>query len=200
MPTAPKAAVTLPRSQHGGAQILLGLVVETDQAEHRRVAVAIAMRAKERQLLRAMGGIVGRVQIDCDATNTAAQPFRMALDDAQRQHLAQAVIDLAGLPRVMQTSGQAVNQFIAPIGRLQQQSATVGTALALVETSHNRLGLPVHIPKGMADDLWLWRQEWEHQKPEDFILSNRLKKDGFVDPQNYRKNTQAVIFAAPFTH
>jgi integrase len=46
---------------------------------------------------------------------------------------------------------------------------------------------PVHIPKELADDLWLWRQESKHPKPEDFIFSNRLRKGGFIDPQNYRR-------------
>ncbi len=51
---------------------------------------------------------------------------------------------------------------------------------------------PVHIPQELADDLWLWRQESEHQKPEDFIFSNRLKKGGFIDPQNYRKKMRKL--------
>jgi hypothetical protein len=40
----------------------------------------------------------------------------------------------------VQTPGQAIDQFISPIGRLQEKSATIGTALALVKTSHQRLG------------------------------------------------------------
>ena len=44
---------------------------------------------------------------------------------------------------------------------------------------------PVHIPKELADDLWLWRQESKYPEPEHFIFPNRL--GGFIDPQNYRK-------------
>jgi hypothetical protein len=44
---------------------------------------------------------------------------------------------------------------------------------------------PVHTPKALADDLWLWRQESMHPAPEDFIFANRT--GGFIDPQNYRK-------------
>jgi integrase len=51
---------------------------------------------------------------------------------------------------------------------------------------------PVHIPKELADDLWLWRQESKHPKREDFIFSNRLKKGGFIDPQNYRKKMRQL--------
>jgi integrase len=51
---------------------------------------------------------------------------------------------------------------------------------------------PVHIPQELADDLWLWRQESKHPKPEDFIFPNRLKKGGFIDPQNYRKKMRKL--------
>jgi integrase len=44
---------------------------------------------------------------------------------------------------------------------------------------------PVHIPKELAEDLWLWRQESKYTEPEHFIFPNRL--GGFIDPQNYRK-------------
>jgi integrase len=51
---------------------------------------------------------------------------------------------------------------------------------------------PVHIPKELADDLWLWRQESRHSKPDDFIFSNRLRKGGFIDPQNYRRKMRKL--------
>ena len=51
---------------------------------------------------------------------------------------------------------------------------------------------PVHIPKGLADELWLWRQESKHPKPEDFIFSSRLARGGFIDPQNYRKKIRTL--------
>jgi hypothetical protein len=50
------------------------------------------------------------------------------------------VIDLAGLPLILQTGGQASDQPIAPVGRFQQQGAAVGTALSLVKLSDERLG------------------------------------------------------------
>jgi integrase len=52
---------------------------------------------------------------------------------------------------------------------------------------------PIHIRKELADDLWLWRQESKHPKPEDFIFPNRLRKDGFIDPQNYRRNMRKLV-------
>jgi len=49
---------------------------------------------------------------------------------------------------------------------------------------------PVHIPKELADDLWLWRQESKNPAPEGFIFPNRL--GGFIDPQNYRKKMRKL--------
>jgi integrase len=49
---------------------------------------------------------------------------------------------------------------------------------------------PVHIPKELADDLWLWRQECKNSAPEGFIFPNRL--GGFIDPQNYRKKMRKL--------
>jgi integrase len=49
---------------------------------------------------------------------------------------------------------------------------------------------PVHIPKELADDLWLWRQESKNPTPEGFIFSNR--SGGFIDPQNYRKKMRKL--------
>ncbi|HEX3105165.1 MAG TPA: tyrosine-type recombinase/integrase, partial [Terriglobales bacterium] len=51
---------------------------------------------------------------------------------------------------------------------------------------------PVHIPKELADDLWLWKQESKHSEPEDFIFPNRLRKGGFIDPQNYRRKMRKL--------
>jgi len=42
----------------------------------------------------------------------------------------------------------------------------------------------VHLPKGMADNLWLWKQECPRSSPEAFILPNT--DGGFLDTGNYR--------------
>ena len=51
---------------------------------------------------------------------------------------------------------------------------------------------PIHIPKELADDLWLWRQESNHPEPEGFIFPNRLRKGRFTDPQNYRRKMRKL--------
>ncbi len=49
---------------------------------------------------------------------------------------------------------------------------------------------PVHIPRELADDLWLWRQESRNPTPEGFIFPNRF--GGFIDPQNYRRKMRKL--------
>src|SRR5712691_1744432 len=43
----------------------------------------------------------------------------------------------------------------------------------------------VHIPKELADDLLLWKQQSSDSSPEAFIFPN--KRGGFMDGNNYRK-------------
>lgn len=43
----------------------------------------------------------------------------------------------------------------------------------------------VHVPKSLADDVWLWKQECRDSSPEAFIFPN--KTGGFMDGNNYRK-------------
>jgi integrase len=43
----------------------------------------------------------------------------------------------------------------------------------------------VHVPKDLADDLWLWKQGCPNPSPESFMFPN--KKGGFMDSNNYRK-------------
>src|ERR1700674_4521216 len=60
-------------------------------------------------------------------------------EDPLCQQLAQAVVDLPGLSLVPQAGGQFIQQSTATIGGLQQQSSTVGAALALIKLGNDRL-------------------------------------------------------------
>jgi len=66
-------------TQHSRTQILFGFVVEADEAHHRQVAPRVVVRVEERQLLRAVRWVVGRVEIDGDAARVPAQPLGMTL-------------------------------------------------------------------------------------------------------------------------
>ena len=91
MATAPAAAVTLPGRNTGGAEILFGFVVEADKTHHRQVTPGIVMSVEERQLLRAVRGIVGRVQIDGDAISAMAQPLGVTPNYALGQELTRTI-------------------------------------------------------------------------------------------------------------
>jgi len=43
----------------------------------------------------------------------------------------------------------------------------------------------VHLPKELAEDLWLWKQECPDSSPDAFIFPDA--KGGFIDTGNYRK-------------
>lgn len=49
----------------------------------------------------------------------------------------------------------------------------------------------VHLPEGLANDLWLWKQECPDPSPDAFIFPNArkrngAKKNGFIRTDNYR--------------
>jgi integrase len=49
----------------------------------------------------------------------------------------------------------------------------------------------VHLPAGLANELWLWRQECSDPSPDGFIFPNSRKRDGarrngFIRTDNYR--------------
>ncbi len=49
----------------------------------------------------------------------------------------------------------------------------------------------VHLPKGLADDLWLWKQECPDPSPAAFIFPN--SEGGFMDTGNYRRRVLAPV-------
>ncbi len=70
----------VPRTQYRGDQILLRLLVEGQKPHHRQVAVGVIVPIKKAQLLSAMRGIVGGIQIDGDQTRATVQPLTMPFD------------------------------------------------------------------------------------------------------------------------
>jgi integrase len=49
----------------------------------------------------------------------------------------------------------------------------------------------VHLPEGLANDLWLWKQECPDRSPKAFVFPNARKrngaeKNGFIRTDNYR--------------
>ena len=51
----------------------------------------------------------------------------------------------------------------------------------------------VHLPKELADDLWLWKQQCPDPSPDAFIFPN--KKGGFMDTQQLSEAGSAQVGA-----
>ncbi|MBV9342697.1 MAG: tyrosine-type recombinase/integrase [Acidobacteria bacterium] len=56
----------------------------------------------------------------------------------------------------------------------------------------------VHVPEGLANDLWLWKQECPDPSPEAFIFPNSRKRNGeirngFIRTENYRARVLKTI-------
>ena len=56
----------------------------------------------------------------------------------------------------------------------------------------------VHLPEGLVNELWLWKQECPDHFPEAFIFPNArkrngAKKNGFIRTENYRARVLAKV-------
>jgi hypothetical protein len=61
-------------------------------------------------------------------------------EHALREKLLKRRIDLACLPLVFQTTGQATDQSVTTLRRLQQDRSAIRTALPLIEMQYGGLG------------------------------------------------------------
>jgi hypothetical protein len=59
---------------------LFGLVVETEEAEQRQIAMSIVMRIEEGELLLPMRGVIGGIEIDGYVSHLTTQAFLLSLD------------------------------------------------------------------------------------------------------------------------
>src|SRR4029077_14095610 len=98
------------RTQNGRHQILLRLLVKAQKAYHRQIAIGVVVAIEEGQLLGAVGGIIGRIQIDRDASGSAPQTTAMPFDHTVGQRFAHAK-QLFAIPAI----------FKARQGRLRSQ-------------------------------------------------------------------------------
>jgi integrase len=58
----------------------------------------------------------------------------------------------------------------------------------------------VHLPEGLANELWLWKQECPDRSPEAFIFPNArkrngAKRNGFIRTDNYRARVLRTLAA-----
>jgi hypothetical protein len=66
------------------------------------------------------------------------------------------MIDLTCLPFVFETTGQATDQSVATLGRLQQDGSAIGTTLPLIELQYGGLG------KNLREQQTLCRGKVDH--------------------------------------
>jgi hypothetical protein len=78
---------SIARSQDGGKEELLRLVVEGEEAEQGQVAPGVIVGIEETELLFSMGGIVRDVEINSDPTAVLTQSPALAIDDQIDQRL-----------------------------------------------------------------------------------------------------------------
>src|SRR6266403_6069691 len=91
MATAPAAAVTLPGRNTAAHRYCSASSLKLTKPITGQVAPGVVMSVEKRQLLRAVRGIVGRVQIDGDAIGAMAQPLGVTPEHALGQELAHAI-------------------------------------------------------------------------------------------------------------
>jgi len=89
-PHCPRLVGSVPRSKNGGTQVLIRLIVEAQETQHWQVAPAIIIAVEKGELLRSVGGILGRVEIDRDPSGFAPQSAAMAFDDRTGERFADA--------------------------------------------------------------------------------------------------------------
>src|SRR5207237_4673691 len=71
-------------------QVLLRLPIKGEKTNHRQVTVAIVVAVEKSELLLAVRGVVGGIQIDGDATGATMQTLTMSCNDTVRQRFRHA--------------------------------------------------------------------------------------------------------------
>ena len=69
------------RAKDRREEVLFVFAVELHRADHGQITEVVVMRVEEAELLGAMGWIVGRIQVDRDATGPVFQPAGMMFND-----------------------------------------------------------------------------------------------------------------------
>ena len=123
------------RSQDRGAEVLVGFVVEGQEGQQRQIAPAVIVAIEERELLRAMGRVIGGVQIDRNAARAPAEPLLMPLDHARRELVAHR-IELLGAHVIFKPRDRRLRpERVADDGVAPQQqlvNGIVGKAVGII--------------------------------------------------------------------
>ena len=115
-------------AQHVGEQILIRLLVEVQVPGHRQIASRVVVTVEAGQLLRTMGRIVRRVQIDRDPLCLALQAPAMPLDHSvgQRNPHPQQIRPIKGVLKARERRREA--RFSPRSGSRPHSSFWIGSA------------------------------------------------------------------------
>ena len=113
-PPGPPRGRGVARPQHRGHRELLGLVVEGHRRHDRQVAPRVVVAVEERELLLAVGRVVGGVQVDRDAGRPALEPPPLGLDHRVGQHVRHVAQRRPRPPRSRTATGSAARPAPAP--------------------------------------------------------------------------------------
>ena len=86
-------------AQDRGAQVLLDLVIEGHEGQQREIAPAVVMPVEEGELLRAVGRVIGGVEVDRDPPGAPMEPLPMAVDHGRGEFAAHRVEHARARPR-----------------------------------------------------------------------------------------------------
>jgi len=118
-----RRSVDVAGSQHGSDEELFRLLVEADEAHQRQVAPTAVVAVEEAHLLASVRGVIGRVEVDRDATGLAVKTAAVPLDDDIGESLCH-VIQLTGSHGVLEARHRH------PLG-LGQQHLVEGSSASL---------------------------------------------------------------------
>src|ERR1035441_2564898 len=85
IPTAPAEPGAFPGRNTAATKVLFHLLIKGEKTNHRQVTVAIVVAIEKGELLLAVRGVVGGIQIDGDPTGATMQTLAMSCNDAVRQ-------------------------------------------------------------------------------------------------------------------
>ena len=117
MPIAPRLAGALPGRSTAAQRYCSFSSLKLTKAKQRQIAPGIVVAVKEGQLLRAVGGIIGRIQVDRDELGAAMQPAAMAFDHTIGQRFAHPV-KLFAVGRILETADRRLRGQVLAFNRI----------------------------------------------------------------------------------
>ena len=98
----PRVAAASARPQQRGHYVLHRLGVERHRGDERQIAPRVVVAVEERELLLAVGGIVGRIEVDRDESHAVAEPLAVVGQDGRRPTARPEPIQVGAAHRILE--------------------------------------------------------------------------------------------------